>query len=221
MSSAYRSNAHSNYSGSASPLVINKPSGTIDGDVLVAAFLGSDTGSVSTLSGWTSVFTSSTGFGKRRSLFYKVASGEGASYSWVSSCADLAGGIICVSGTTGAKDASATNTQLGSGSPTCSFTTGYDNETVVWTLFRNTDNDNTGVPSSLTSRLIEYAGPTILDPQLRMATGQFATAGALTAGYKTGSFSGDDNVADYTVAIITFVPGAEPSVKNALLLGAL
>jgi len=66
----------------SSTLVIDKPTGTIDGDIMIA-FMGNnlgDTGAWSTPAGWTEVYD--RGDGDMMLVAYKVASGEGANYTF-------------------------------------------------------------------------------------------------------------------------------------------
>lgn len=70
------------------PLVINKPSGVVDGDLMVMfifANLNAGVVSINTLSGWTLIRSDTAGgAGAPPTIksYYKVASGEGSSYSW-------------------------------------------------------------------------------------------------------------------------------------------
>lgn len=70
------------YSGSSGSPVVNKPTNTADRDIMfaIAQCYG---GTVTTLSGWTLV--GGQGYavnGSNAYLYYKVASGEGSSYTW-------------------------------------------------------------------------------------------------------------------------------------------
>lgn len=64
-------------------MTIAKPAGTVDGDLLVAAITIDNTNAVTAPAGWTliadTLFSSST---KHVSTYYKVASSEGASWTW-------------------------------------------------------------------------------------------------------------------------------------------
>lgn len=69
-------------------LVVNKPSGTADGDLLIAHISGADqisgTNNISAPGGWTTLGSQSAGASGSADLFvfYKIASSEGASYSF-------------------------------------------------------------------------------------------------------------------------------------------
>ena len=99
MAITYRTN--NTASGAASTIVITKPSGTVDGDLLIAVF-GSLDNSVQTLSGWTSIVVGNSGGGGTTSStqsFYKIASSEGSDYTWtVNSSVMCAGCILRVDG---------------------------------------------------------------------------------------------------------------------------
>lgn len=81
--------------GSASSVVITKPTGTADGDLLVAIIGAIDSISAGP-SGWTltagSPATNSQGFDVY--CYYKTASSEGASYTWTMNSSTPCGGVI-------------------------------------------------------------------------------------------------------------------------------
>lgn len=62
----------------AQSLVINKPAGVVDGDVMIAVI--SSTGTYTPPGGWTSLGALTPA--SRAEVWYRVASGEGASYTW-------------------------------------------------------------------------------------------------------------------------------------------
>lgn len=100
----WQSEAHTAFSGAASGITINKPTGTVDGDLLIA-FIAcgatATTPTVNTLSGWTLIRTDAvTVAGGATSnqhcrSFWKIASSEGTNYAWTfSASADEATGEI-------------------------------------------------------------------------------------------------------------------------------
>lgn len=115
----YRSTATA-VSGSTTSLVINKPAGTVQGDVLVAA-IGVYDATISTPSGWTlapacPVESQVSGVTWRRLyVFHKLAgSSEPASYSFaVSVATQVSGGIAAYSGLDPAAYLHASNTGKG------------------------------------------------------------------------------------------------------------
>jgi hypothetical protein len=93
--------AHSEnpYAATATP-VANRPTGTVDGDLLFTFFyIDRTTETVTTLAGWTLLQgpTDSAGSGDARGyLYWKIASGEPASWTWTKSAAIGAGCITVV-----------------------------------------------------------------------------------------------------------------------------
>ncbi len=88
----------SNVAASASSVTLNKPTGTVDGDYLLAAFLISSGASVSAVpSGWTQDYTTAIGGAQRFYVYKKLASGEPASWSWtLSTSTGHVGSCACV-----------------------------------------------------------------------------------------------------------------------------
>lgn len=87
MSAIYRTSSVTNLAG-ASSCVINKPSGVVDGDLMVAVInstFNSGSQTMTPPAGWTQIRNTDAG-GGGASLniwsYYKVANGEGASYTW-------------------------------------------------------------------------------------------------------------------------------------------
>lgn len=87
-----------NGSGSSS-LSIAKPTGVVEGELLVATVTAAGTGSITTPSGWT-VIKNVAGTALRQVTYYKVAgASEAASYSWsLGSSRAASGGIVDYSG---------------------------------------------------------------------------------------------------------------------------
>ena len=84
------------------PLVINKPSGVVDGDLMVMfIFVNLNAGviSVDTLAGWTLIRSNTAGGGGAPptiKAYYRVASGEGSNYSWTTTGGSPTWGAILV-----------------------------------------------------------------------------------------------------------------------------
>lgn len=74
----------------ATTLVITKPTGTVDGDIMIA-FMGllNGVGTWTPPAGWTKLSDTSSS-----SMAYKVASGEGANYTFTDDVSDLLSGVI-------------------------------------------------------------------------------------------------------------------------------
>jgi hypothetical protein len=88
-----------NGSGSTS-LSIAKPTGVVEGGVLIATVTAAGSGSVTTPSGWTVIKSVAQGTALRQVTYYKVATGsEPVSYSWsLGSSRAASGGIVDYSG---------------------------------------------------------------------------------------------------------------------------
>jgi len=70
-----------NTSQTGTSMVINKPTGTVDGDLMIAYFSAAVSGNtMTTLAGWTAISQLNTN--DQSHFFYKVASSEGSNYTW-------------------------------------------------------------------------------------------------------------------------------------------
>ncbi len=71
----------SSSSQTGTSMTINKPTGTVDGDLMIAYFSGAVTGNtMTTLAGWTAISQLNTN--DQSHFFYKIASSEGSNYTW-------------------------------------------------------------------------------------------------------------------------------------------
>jgi len=148
---------------SSSTLTINKPSGTVSGDVLVASVAWSDgiTPGAWSSSGWTLVAQHDYNLSVDHSYasFYKVAGGsEPSSYTFsqTASGAELAGGIIRISGA--ASVIAATASATGSNSnpdPPASGTVASGNYLAVVTA---SGNNSTQTPPTNYTERVDVAG---------------------------------------------------------------
>lgn len=88
--------SNTNTAGNANSLALTKPSGTVDGDLLITAIAFRGT-TVSTLSGWTLILTQASDGGGTPiniGVYYKIANGEGSSYTWSLGATTLIAGIV-------------------------------------------------------------------------------------------------------------------------------
>lgn len=151
-------------SNGAAPILItvSKPSGVVDGDVLVASVvISADKTIVAGPSGWTLLDSQVTGSATgdcRHAVYYRVASSEGSSYVWdFSGGADCAAAILAYTGAgTVPVDTSAARLMAGSttGHTAPSVTTSADTVAVMaygTNPFFNGDTTFT-TPSGLTVR---------------------------------------------------------------------
>src|SRR5438876_4251495 len=98
--------AASIYSGTVPSLTISKPAGVVDGNVMIANIYVAPSGATPTITapaGWTLIRKSvpDPAFYSAyvQAVYYKVAAGEGASYTWsVTNNGATAGGIVAYSG---------------------------------------------------------------------------------------------------------------------------
>jgi hypothetical protein len=123
-----------NNGAGATTLVINKPTGVAQGDVMLAAVTAAGTGAPTTPSGWT-VVKSTSGTALRQATYYKVAgASEPASYSWsLGSSRAASGGIVDYSGVnqTAPVDATATASGTSGNAEAASITTSVANDRVL------------------------------------------------------------------------------------------
>ena len=81
--------------GGTGTVTITKPTGTVDGDFLLAVFSVPYGKTLTTLSGWTLISTATYGYAQHAIYtYYKRASSEGANYVWQVSAASYAQGVI-------------------------------------------------------------------------------------------------------------------------------
>jgi hypothetical protein len=120
--------------GGATSLSIAKPSGVVEGGVMVATVTAAGTGSITTPSGWT-VIKNVAGTALRQVTYYKVAgASEAASYSWsLGSNRAASGGIVDYSGVnqTVPVDATASATGESGNAAVPSVTTSAVNDLVL------------------------------------------------------------------------------------------
>lgn len=124
-----------NNGAGATTLVINKPTGVAQGDLMLATVTATGNGAFTAPAGWTVVKNTVQGTALRQANYYKVAgAGEGASYSWnLSTSRSASGGIIDYSGVnqTAPIDASATGTATSGNAVAPSLTTSVAGDQVV------------------------------------------------------------------------------------------
>jgi hypothetical protein len=138
--------------GWGTTLTINKPTGTVDGDVMVA-FMQDVPAATTAPAGWTLVGTANGAYLYQR-LYYKVAASEGASYAWSwSGDGYAAGGIVRYSGvdTTTVEDvAESTNTGASAAPRGLSITTATDGAMVILCVGWNNNGYTHTAPTGMT-----------------------------------------------------------------------
>lgn len=63
-------------------VTVTKPAGTADGDLLVAVIAEAGTGAITAPAGWTLAGDATAGTSLRSAIYWKIASSEGASWTW-------------------------------------------------------------------------------------------------------------------------------------------
>jgi len=126
MAIAVQSSSELDYA-SRTTITLTKPSGTVDGDLLIAVVTHGTDKSLSTVpSGWTQMATvTSVDTGLATFLYHKVASSEGASWDWVLNASTFtAGAVLRVDGqkSSGFADQSNTDSVTNDESPTYDVT---------------------------------------------------------------------------------------------------
>ncbi len=170
MTVAYRSHTVQNNSGSGT-ITINKPSGVVDGDVLIAFFSeDSNTPRITPPGGWTAF--SGTGIGASGEIvvgtsavlqcFYKVASSEGASWAFTPS-ASYTGvvGVIAYSGgdtTTPINVAAGTTTASSTNHTSASITPSVSGCMLVGIWMIDSNGANTWSTGDMNERIDQSTG---------------------------------------------------------------
>ncbi len=92
---SYRTSATANNGAGATTITINKPTGTVDKDLMVALVSIRGTATVTAPVGWVQVVNSAYSFYLRKTVWYKVATAsEPANYQWTFSASTAAAGGI-------------------------------------------------------------------------------------------------------------------------------
>lgn len=151
-------------------LVLVKPSGVVDGDLMIAV-IGWDNGiarTLTTLAGWTLVQTDSQSVGQTAmATYYKVASSEGASFTWTFSGSTTSWGATVRIDTYNQSSPIATSNKSStdsSASPTNSLTfsdsvtPSSSNSLILFPIF--SANGSSANPASISSQAITTDNPT-------------------------------------------------------------
>lgn len=209
MAVAYRSHTAQTTTGSGA-IVINKPSGVVDGDLLIGFFSeDSNTPRVTAPAGWTAF--SGTGIGADGSIvdgtsavlqcFYKVASGEGASWSFTPSGTYTGiSGVIAYSGadtTTPIDVAAGTSTASSTTHATATITPSVINTMLVGIWMIDSNGANSWSTGDMNERVDQSTG-----------SAAFVTLsvhdllyGSTSAVSKTATFTATDASAAVIIAI--------------------
>lgn len=210
---AFRAKNDANTAGAtAASITVNKPTGTVDDDILIAIVnhtTGSSFTTVTAPSGWTLLDERTQNDGEnayRATAYWKKAASEGASYTWTPAVsAYMAAGISCYSGgdvTTPINAHSVNFSATSTTSNVCSAITTTVADTMLVALAASGWWDNTWTPpSGMTERVDTAVGSDWGSVSIADVT-QVATG---TTGTKTFTSSVSHSCAGFLIAI---APGA-------------
>lgn len=198
MAIAYRSSSNAN-NGATTTLVVTKPSGVIDNDVMLAFVYANDPNSaITTLAGWTKIRELSATVGNytaNHSAYYKVASSEGASYTWAFPSGSTRASVV-ISAFTGVDTSDVVDVENGQGNDDAAgfvaptITTTGDNKMLIYGTCRDDGvvSNYSAMPSGMTQAInVSSAGAQCI------AYEAFATAGATGTRTATHSAGGKGN----------------------------
>lgn len=216
MAQAIRSFANTPYAALGANLVVTAPAGVQNGDLLLIALLTEGTTSFATLAGWTASYANIAANATIQT-FYKLASGEPASWTWSCPSTRACAKVICISGASDVIDASSfkqnsnINTLLGT-----DITTTAPNEVLIWVASRPNVASGGAIqlPTNITtgSGGNVNAGGTTITAQMGMGAAIFPSAGITNGTWSAGSLGGGIT-ANSSVALWTFkdaVVGGQP-----------
>ena len=215
MTIAYRSHTVQNNSGSGT-ITINKPSGVVDNDLLIAFFSEDSNTPRITATGWTAF--SGTGIGASGEIvvgtsavlqcFYKVAGSEGASWNFTPSASYIGVvGVIAYSGvdtTTPIDVAAGATPASGTTHTSASITPSVVNTMLVGIWMIDSNAANTWSTADMTERIDQSTGSAAF-VALSVHDLIYGSTSAVT---KTATFTASDTAA---VLLVALKPAADPS----------
>jgi hypothetical protein len=204
-------------------LVINKPTGVADGDLLVFAGITDNAATVfATLAGWTKLHDIQPNSQYNHQVFYKIAAGEPASYTWTITggspkSAGIMGNVTGAGSTVDVQSLtfapSSTNIVITDITPTRA------NQMLFWICSRTTVASTSNIlpPPNETARGANVnAGGTVTTPQLNFSCEIYPSAVVTTFPWSRGSFSGV--AARGTVSFFAFQDAIPVAPANVPLL---
>lgn len=188
---AFRSSTNATSTGTTS-ISVNKPAGTVDGDVLVTGLIHGSTATLTPPSGWGAALYASGAFGAGRILtvYSKVASGEPASWAWgLSTSVGVVVEVCCLSGRASATpDASNGQTNASSTSVTAPSISPSNSTDDLVGFFGVDANTTFTPPGTMTER--EDASAAAANRALELATEVLAASGATGTRVATAGSAG-------------------------------
>lgn len=215
MAIAYRSEAHNDVDDVS--ITVSKPSGTIDGDVMLAVvYAGNETISGAP-GGWTLIGSLDWFGGKESSGYYKVASSEGANYTWtIGASSQMKGTIVTYSGASGVNTTGTDyNTCDGAGAYTPpTITPSVDNCMIVALQVGEVATTDVVPDSSpAATQRVEWRGTT---PEVVTFVQDYQQTTAAAVSLGVTGWAASDLIATYTVAL---AEAASTGAATFLLLG--
>lgn len=194
MAWAYVNATSNSAAGGSTSLTLNKPSGVADGDLLVAVIATSSNTTFTPPAGWTSVASYNDGADTSTiEMWWKIASGEGASWQWTFGSTKAAGGVVAYTPSAGYEPALQTSTTNETAAPdtvvtASGFTTTHAN-TLLFGAFAAPDTgaSKTFAPPSGMSERVDIGEGASSSISVEVATEVQGSAGA------TGSKSATPN----------------------------
>jgi hypothetical protein len=213
-----------NNGAGATTLVINKPTGVVEGNLMVATVTAAGTGTVTAPSGWTVVTNTTQSTTLRQAIYYKVAgAGEGSSYSWsLGTSRSTSGGIVDYSGVnqTAPVDATAAATGASGNAVAPSVTTSVAGDQVVASVSFATATTVTP-DATATERYDTSSGSTTSEAAdfVQATGGATATKTATPAASGSGWIAAAIALRDASQAVLSVSTTAAPSFSANLNSG--
>jgi hypothetical protein len=162
-------------------IVVARPTGSANGDLMLAAILAGSTATITPPSGWTSVVTTTSGTAIRQSVFIKVAgASEPASYTWtVGTASHTVGAIATYRGATTVDVAGGQGNAKATAITAPSVTTSQTGTLLVGIF--GTAATTTIAPDLAMTELVEVPAPGTSKPTLELADQPLGGAGATGA----------------------------------------
>ena len=183
-------------SGSGTTITVTKPTGTTDGDLLVAVIM-SDNTTPTAPAGWARTSVNNTAIPSSNyelNTYYKIASSEGASWSWTIT-SSIYEGFVCAYTGVHATPAIAASENTSTSNASCtgtSVTTATQNALIIL-VGATTSSSNIVPPGTMTER-VDSSGSlsTFLCDEVQGSVG--------ASGNKTATWDGTDNWASHLLA---------------------
>lgn len=146
---------------------VTKPTGTLDGDVMVAiVYINDSTATITPPANWTLIDTINTTISGKMSTYYKVASSEGANYQWDFSVTNRNSAAIAsfYQGLRGTIDAHGVQANgAGTNAIAPSITPTVTNSTLVFLCCQDTTATSTYTPPTGMTEVLDTGGVSAIE----------------------------------------------------------